>query len=165
MTHDIHITVNPTRTLTSATPSSVQDNEQSGGIWASLGGHRLTAHVNMPNKPFFATDACDPNGIHSRSKHTAQAYPRRFFNEGAGEREQDDIHSMQNKAEYVFGYRLRGRDQVRECTQGCERDRDGRAACRGLRERPHHIHEQVAQLPPRRLEADKGSRRGSVSVT
>ena len=94
MTHDIHITVNPTRTLTSATPSPVQDNTQNQEIGASLGGQRLTAHVNKPDTPFFATDACDLIGILSIGEHTARAYPWRFFNEGAGEREQDE-HSMQ----------------------------------------------------------------------
>ena len=97
MTHDIHNTVRPTRTMTSATPPPIQDNQQNRGIWASLGGQRLTAHVNKPNMPFFATDACDLIGILSIGEHTARAYPWRFFtHEGAGEREQDE-HSMQKE--------------------------------------------------------------------
>ena len=158
MTHDIHSTVYPTRTMTSATPSPVQDNKQHGEIGASLGGHRLAAHVNRPNKPFFATDAYDLIGIHSISEHAARAYPEGFSDEGVGERQhRQPQHSMQKKTEYVSGYRHRGRDRERGYTQGCERDRDGRAACRGLREHPHHehIHEQVAQLLPQRFEAER----------
>jgi len=73
MTHDIHNTVRPTRIMTSATPPPVQDNQQNRGIWASLGGQRLTAHVNKPDTPFFATDAYDLIGIHSISEHAARA--------------------------------------------------------------------------------------------
>ena len=87
-------------------------------------------------------------GILSKSQHTAQAYPGRFFDEEWASDSIDNKHSMQNKAEYVCGYRHRGRDRVRMCTKGCERDRDERAACRGLREHLQHIHELVAQLPP-----------------
>ena len=34
--------------------------------------------------------------------------------------------------------RHRDRGQDRECTEGCDRDQDGHAACRRLRERRHH---------------------------
>ena len=110
MTHDIHDTVRPTRTFTSATPPPVWDNTQNRGIWASLGGQRLTAHVNKPNMPFFATDACDLIGILSIGEHTARAYPWRFFNEGAGEREQDE-HSMQQESSAI-GSRTRSRSRT-----------------------------------------------------
>ena len=83
---DIHSTVYPTRTLTSATPPPAQDNTQNQEIGASLGGHRLTAHVNKPDTPFFATDAYDLIGTHSISEHAARAYPWGFFDEGVGER-------------------------------------------------------------------------------
>ena len=165
MTHDIHSTVYPTRTMTSATPSPVQDNTQNQGdlglAWRTTadGTREQAGHALLRDRRLRP----DRHPQHQRAR--GQGVSLGLLRRRSGRAEQDDIHSMQNKAEYVFGYRLRGRDQVRECTQGCERDRDGRAACRGLRERPHHIHEQVAQLPPRRLEADTGSRRGSVSVT
>ena len=43
-------------------------------------------------------------GILSKSQHTAQAYPGRFFDEERASDSIDNKHSMQNKAEDVCGY-------------------------------------------------------------
>ena len=88
MTHDIHITVNPTRTLTSATPSPVQDNTQNQVIGGRSIAWRTTADGTreQAEHALLRDRRLQPDRHRQHQRARGQGVSLGFFDEGVGER-------------------------------------------------------------------------------